>query len=198
MPGWRQRLQTRSPRREEPAQLTTIWGWNTQVTQWFSGWAWGLRYANDIVRAAKAIERPSDPFVRRIAQVEHERNAESVLERMVPLDRFPHVVTVPDSLMNVVIPPHVSFHWLRRLDSAKFARHIGFKPTGMADWWADLKARPDGAELWRQNKYLRGRQPSQLDRYVPLQLFDDAGPVANAHSSFVRCYWGLLGKRKRS
>ena len=133
MPGFKQRFASRSPRRA-PGEETTAWGWNSQVMQWMKGWAWGLQYANNIIQAASAIDGPTNPIVRRLASVQHERNAEKVIESLVPKNRFPDFVDVDNSLVNVIIRPFDSFHWLRNLDPAKFRRHMGMPESGLEEW----------------------------------------------------------------
>ena len=90
--------------------------------------------------------------------------------------------------------PEESFHWLSKLDRKKFERHLGAYAGGMEAWWTALYARSDGPELWERNVYLRGRKPSDLKWYVPLMIFDDAGPVTNNESSYARCYYSITGR----
>ena len=47
-------------------------------------------------------------------------------------------------------------------------------------------ARADGPELMARNQWLQDRSATDLKWYVPLMIFDDAGPVANDASSYAR------------
>ena len=161
---------------------------------WFRGWSWGNRSAKDIIEAAKNVDNPSNDIVKRLARLQHEKNGEQLLQKLVPMDRLPPLTSVADSMIDTVILPHDSWNWYQTLDMAKFKRHLGFREEGMAGWWRKLRETRDGQELWRRNKYLRGRTPDDLNRHVPLCLFDDAGPVAHAHSSFVRCFFSITGQ----
>ena len=37
----------------------------------------------------------------------------------------PTFLSIENSLVDTVIEPHVSFHWLRKLDGDKFRKHLG-------------------------------------------------------------------------
>ena len=92
-----------------------------------------------------------------------------------------------------IVLPHEMMGWLQDTNPAKFEKCLGGKPSGIANWWAELQAQPKGRELWAAHPWLRGRRPKDLSRHLPLMVFDDAGPVSNVSSSFIRCWYSLLG-----
>ena len=193
MVGWRQRLdRSRSP----PRAAHVAWGWTLQICNWMGKWAWGRSKAVSICEDAAAKAKPDGELEKRIAQGARQNghNAERLLESIVPTARLPPTIDVVGSEINTVVLPFDSFHWLRTLNPFKFERHLGAHSSGLEDWWRSLQSRSDGAELWNHNQYLVGRTPSDLKWYVPLIVFDDAGPCSNNDSAYARCYFSITGR----
>jgi hypothetical protein len=166
-----------------------------EVCHWMHKWSKGNSSAADIVRDAAAKDKHEDELVKRIAAgAIHHKDAERLLESIVPASRLPPTISIAASEIDTVVLPYDSFHWLRKLDARKFCWHLGAYVGGMEAWWASLAARADGAELWARNQWLHGRSAADLKWYVPLMLFDDAGPVANDASSYARCYYSITGR----
>ena len=70
---------------------------------------------------------------------------------------------------------------------------MGAKPGGVQGFWENFKSSAAGKRMWRLHPWLQGREPSDLRWHLPLMLFDDAGPVSNISSTFVRCWYSVLG-----
>ena len=159
-------------------------------------WSIGNASAAGIVRGAAAKDKKHmDELVKRIAAgAKHSGNAERLLESIVPTRKLPPATSIVDSEIDTVVLPYDSFHWLRKLVARKLCGHIGAWSGGVEAWWASLMARADGPELMTRNQWLQGRSAADLKWYVPLMIFDDAGPVANDASSYARCYYSLTGR----
>ena len=140
-----------------------------------------------------ACSDTADPIVNRLSKIVHDRNAERCLENLVPMGRPPPFTSGEGSCIDTVIEPYESFYWLRKLDTHKFQKRLGAYSEDMTGWLSKLRAPPDGPELWRRNAFLRCRSPGSLNKYVPLVIFDDAGPVGNDASADARCYYSVTG-----
>ena len=116
-----------------------------------------------------------------------------MVEGILPIGNMPAPKQVRDSMVEWIVLPHEMMGWLQDTSPAKFEKRLGGKPSGIANWWAELQAQPKGRELWAAHPWLRGRRPKDLSRRLPLMVFDDAGPVSNVSSSFIRCWYSLLG-----
>ena len=194
MPGWRQRREaarSRSPRRESGPL-----GFGVELTHWLRNWAWGKSYAVDLVRNANTKVAADDgttcPHIRRLASGTAS-NAERMVESLVPRERFPQMAHVEDSTVDTLMLPCGAFRWLQKLNPRKCAVHFGTRPEGVSDWWAQPAATEEGRSLWRLHPWLQGKTPADLKYHLPLVLFDDAGPVSKANSSYCRCYSSILG-----
>ena len=180
MPGWRQR---REAARSRSPDVHSEWGWSKEVCNWMHKWSWGKSSAAAIVRDAAAKDKIEDELVKRIAAgARHDKNAERLLESIVPTSRLPPTISIASSEIDTVLLPFDSFHWLRKLDARKFRWQLGAYDHGLEAWWAALLARSDGPAMWARHSLLVGRTPAELKWYVPLVIFDDAGPVANDES----------------
>ena len=84
--------------------------------------------------------------------------------------------------------------WVQEHHPRRFKLHFGASDNGVQDFWYGLKSSPSGSLLWEQHPWLRGRTPEDLDHHLPVCLFDDAGPVSNSQSSYVRQLYSILGK----
>ena len=202
MPGFLQRRaneamvdRSRSPNRNVllPRQLRT----------WIESWAWGKCPAIDVVRHGRDwIEdnramRPLDMDHRivRLAKAHaNPGNAERVVSSMVPLAGVPPPVSVPDSAIQLFLPPFDILQWLRRTSPAKFEHHLGASPNGVSEFWRSLRSSASGQELWDSHPWLRGKTPRDLKWHLPLVVFDDSGPFTENNSVFVRCFYSILGQ----
>ena len=118
-------------------------------------WGVGNSSAVEVLRSARTYVRGSggrlvkDKIIMRLAGYRtFEKNAERLLEAMVPEDMLPPILSVgEDSEIDTLLLPEESFHWLRKLDYKKFERHLGAYVGGMEAWWTALYARSDGPEL---------------------------------------------------
>ena len=196
MPGFRQRLsrdgigeRSRSPQH----------GLRPQLKGWVQKWAWGKFSAADVARSADDYveehgRRGTDKNILRLARTcSNLQNAERVVESIVLADDMVAPVAVPDSLVEVIMPPYDFFHWLLRANPLRFKTHLGAKPEGLQDWWTTLKSSAKGEELWAAHPWLQHRCPADLKWHVPLMVFDDAGPVSHTNSTFCRCFYSVLG-----
>ena len=196
MPGFRQKRQAelRAERSRSPEKHCE-WGWAKEICNWMHKWSKGSASASDIVRDAAAKDKHDNELSKRIAAgARHLGNAERLLESIAPVEKLPPTLSIADSEIDTVVLPYDSFHWLRKLNRRKFCRHLGAYDGGMEAWWASLMARADGPELMARNQWVQGRSAADLKWYVPLMLFDDAGPVANNESSYARCYYAVTGR----
>ena len=190
MVGWRQRVQrerSRSPPRE-PVE-------NAQFRRWLHSWAWGGASAAEVVRQARAakVVGTRAPCIDQLLKGSGDiHNAERVLLRMIPHDILQQTI-VEGSCVERVILPRDCFKWVMEKSPRLFQHRLGASPNGVAEWWAQLKASPDGAQLFRCHPWLRGRSPADLAWFVPLAVHDDAGPVSQNSSAFVRNWFSLLG-----
>ena len=170
-----------------------------QKNRWITNWAWGNCSASEVVRSAQAYvedhgTRGIDNDVLRLSKTStNMQNAERVLESILPSDGLIAPVDVPDSSISLVLPPYDLFHWLRTKNAHRFEVHMGGKPGGVQSFWESFKSSAAGKRMWRLHPWLRGREPSDLRWHLPLMLFDDAGPVSNISSTFVRCWYSVLG-----
>lgn len=166
---------------------------------WLSQWAWGTCGAADVVRNAATYvadhePREVDRRVLRLANTAYNiGNAERVIESIVESDRLPATTRVEASLMHEVCLPFTLFHWLRTHNARKFATHLGAQPEGIKAWWEQYFSSDAGREHRRLHPWLRGKTATDLQWHLPLQLFDDAGPVSHTGSTSVRCWFSLLG-----
>ena len=65
---------------------------------------------------------------------------------------------------------------------------------GVASFRKSLRAGPVGAHFWELHLWLQQRSPQDLRFHLPLALFDDAGPISNSQSAYVRQYYSVLGQ----
>ena len=130
MPSWRQRIawstnpvvgeRERSPR-----------GSHNQFSRWLSKWSWGQCSAAEVVRSAQAFvadngSRNIDDKIRRLAKTATNiTNAERVVESVLPLDGMVSTIDIPDSSIQMVLPPFDLFHWLRNASPIRFRNHFG-------------------------------------------------------------------------
>ena len=199
MPGWRQHAD--EGRSRSPARRLGQYG--PELFSWLRSYCWGSIAAAQVVRNADAkVQGDSrrnlrpDRCIQRLANsIRNLGNAERLVNSLMPQSLFPQRLAVPDSLIEIVMPPYAMFHWLRELNPAKFHICFGAKPDGLEQWWQDLRNRPVvGERFWTSHPWLRDRSPSDLKFYVPLMLFDDAGPTTKVHSAYARCFYSPLGK----
>ena len=173
---------------------------DNQIKEWLESWAWGGSPAVDVVNKAHALvldnggSKGLDERVVKLSKTHsNPGNAERVVEGILPIGNMPAPKQVRDSMAEWIVLPHEMMGWLQDTNPAKFEKCLGGKPSGIANWWAELQAQPKGRELWAAHPWLRGRRPKDLSRHLPLMVFDDAGPVSNVSSSFIRCWYSLLG-----
>lgn len=196
MVGFRQKIERAagSERSRSPPKVG-----QHSLTKWLNGWAWGNVPASEMVREAHAYvqdhgRQQVDTNIMKLARTHSSmQNAERVVESILPLDGMPEPMRLADSIIDSVLLPFDLFRWLRITSPAKFETHLGAKAGGVEEWWARFKAQPKGQEMWDIHPWLMGKSPSDLKKHLPLMLFDDAGPVSNTSSSFVRCWYSLLG-----
>ena len=48
--------------------------------------------------------------------------------------------------------------------------------------------------MWELHTWLKSKSPVDLDRHLPLMLFDDAGVTGKSSSAYVRVFYSLVGK----
>jgi len=197
MPGWRQRL-ARDRSRSPPPRDRTALGFGVELTHWLRDWAWGRSPAVDIVRNSAnklaADTRLKCPVIRRLARCKgNEGNAERLVQDIIPRERLPQSTRVEDSTIDTVLLPTTLFSWLQQTNPRKFRIHMGARAGGVSEWWAQLASSVEGQDLWALHPWLRNKTPQDLKWHLPLMLFDDAGPVSKANSSFARCFYSLLG-----
>jgi len=196
MPGHKQKAAWAAARGETKAPRRA----DNQIKEWLESWAWGNTPAIDVVNQAKAHVLDNgqsmgiDERVVKLSKAHsNPGNAQRALEGILPIDNMPAPVKIDDSLVEWVVPPHEMMRWLQETSQSKFEKCLGGKPGGVADWWAEFRAQPKGREMWDAHPWLKDRSPSDLSRHLPLMIFDDAGPVSNTSSSFIRCFYSLLG-----
>ena len=202
MVGWRQRAarsaqgpeassRSRSPLR---GQLPPI------LLRWLQEWAWGGKSAASVAEDAYALiqgRRPQDVHrhVGRLARARgHGQNAQLVLMDALPMSGIFDPIQVPESSVQWVLPPEAVLDWVQDHHPRRFKMHFGATDNGIQDFWDGLMSTPSGRLLWEQHPWLRGRTPEDLDHHLPVCLFDDAGPVSNSQSSYVRQWYSILGK----
>ena len=171
-----------------------------QLHGWLSAWAWGSRSAADVVRDAYNAMADSGrsgvhPLVRRLAQGHSNLgNAERLLRSIVPDRGMPEPVSVQDSIIEWILQPHQLLPWLAAQSPGGFRLHLGGSPDQVEAFWESFLNRPEAAAFRELHPYLRGKNPADLRRHLPLMLFDDAGPVSHVNSSFCRCWYSILGR----
>ena len=196
--GWRQRREadrSRSPRKDVGPL-----GFGIELTSWLRNWAWGKLHGVDVGR--NSVHKMADdaqsnrctcPHIRRLAKTANENDAERKVKSMFPYARYPQEIRIEDSSVDTLLLPSATFRWLQKLNSRKFSTHFGAHPDGVSDWWAQLASTDEGRSLWSLHPWLAGKTPADLKFHVPLVLFDDAGPISKANSSYCRCYYSILG-----
>ena len=124
MPGWRQHAD--EGRSRSPARRLGQYG--PELFSWLRSYCWGSIAAAQIVRNADAkVQGDSrrnlrpDRCIQRLANsIRNLGNAERLVNSLMPQSLFPQRLAVPDSLIEIVMPPYDIFHWLRELNPAKF------------------------------------------------------------------------------
>ena len=136
-----------------------------------------------------------DPRIVRLAKTATNiGNAQRVVESMLPDRGLPEATPIAESSVQFVLEPLGVFHWLRTASPAKFRVHLGAPAEGLEGWWRRFLDRPCAEAFRAGHPWLRGRSPADLRWHVPLVLFDDAGPVSKANSTWCRVWYSLLGK----
>ena len=122
-------------------------------------------------------------------------NAERAVESVLPLTNMVKLIGMEDerSTIQMVLPPFDTFHWLRKTCPLKFKLHFGAQDEGVQSWWQSFRNSTKGKQMWRCHPWLRGKSPRDLACHLPLMIFDDAGPISKTSSSFVRCFYSILG-----
>lgn len=205
MVGWRQRAQGShagggSPARSRtPAPLSST-PLPPLLRRWLFEYAWGDKSAVSVSADAGAYvegteRRRVDPRILRLAQTRsHGQRSRQVIDSILPMDGVLQTLRVPDSAVEHVLLPRTSFDWLQDNHPRRFEVHFGAKEGGVSDWWASLASSTQGQELWQMHPWLRGRTPEDLQYHVPVCVFDDAGPVSNSQSAYVRQWFSILGQ----
>ena len=165
---------------------------------WLRSWSWGQASAAEVIRSAhrhvQDVGRQADARITRLAKTFYSiQNAERAVENVVPTEELPQTISIADSQIDCVLPPFECFRWLKETCPRRFQAHLGAKPEGVADWWVAFKSSMAGRRMWRLHPWLRGKEPQDLRWHLPLMIFDDAGPVSNISSTFVRCWYSVLG-----
>eukprot|EP00974_Lingulodinium_polyedra_P070461 6818551-Lingulodinium_polyedra.AAC.1 len=124
MPGWRQQAAAASSSaarsRSPPGQTaveTPVLG--NQLSAWLFAWAWGRKSASDIVRDAHAyaLDNAAGEIpvpIKRLARTwTNIKNAERVVESLLPKARLVDIDPIADSSVDSVLLPYNTFHWLR-------------------------------------------------------------------------------------
>ena len=105
---------------------------------------------------------------------------------------------VDASCVSEVVLPLDMFAWLSSTNRHMFMMHTGARVEGVASWWSALRSSTEGRTFWTKHPYLRGRTPEELKYHLPLVLHEDAVPIANNHSAFVRSWSSVLGCGKET
>ena len=189
MPGWKQRFGT-DRSRSPPRGLSTT---NT-VKNWLLKWAWGGISAADVVRSAEAFKRDGnkDPAVDRILKGSRSiQNAERAVENLLPSDLV-ESVKLAASAVHEYVPPTNMLHWIQKKSASHLRLRLGAKQGGIASWWRQLLGTTAGPTFWAQHPYLIGRSPEDLKYYLPVVLHEDAVPISEHQSAYVRSWSSLL------
>ena len=163
-------------------------------------WAWGAKSAASMAEDAYAYCEGSDRRVvdRRIQRLAKTKgrgdNAQRLVVGLLPMDGILEPLHIPESSVEWVLLPEVTFQWMQTCCPKRFQLHFGAEEDRVLSFWESLSRSPAGVELWQLHPWLRGRSPQDLRRHVPVVLFDDAGPISNSQSSYVRQFYGILGQ----
>ena len=193
MVGWRQRsapARSRSPRK--PC---------AQLNHWLQSWAWGDIPATEVIRNARAFAKDGfeDEAVSRLnrASGAHDvMNAERALYRVLP-ENLIQITSVPNSSVEVVILPKDTLNWIQTTSPRLFEHRLG-AGQHVEQWWQDLYDQPESRDFWDGHPFLQGRAPAQLANHLPVMVHDDAGPVSQHQSAYVRNWFSLLGKGRET
>ena len=169
------------------------------MSAWLFAWAWGRKSASDIVRDAHAyvLDNSSAQIpvpIKRLAKTwTNIKNAERVVESLLPKADLVDIDPIDASCVDGVLLPYNTFHWLRTKHPRKFCIHMGAPQEGIQGWWEQLAASTAGQQFWQLHPWLKDRCPADLRFHLPLMVFDDAGPVTNSCSTYVRLFYSILG-----
>ena len=152
MPSWRQRIAWST----DPVvgeRERSLRGSHNQFSRWLSKWSWGQCSATEVVRSAQAFvadngSRNIDDKIRRLAKTAANiNNAERVVESVLPLDGMVSTIDIPDSSIQMVLPPFDLFHWLRNASPIRFRNHLGAKEDGVQEWWDGFRGSAQGRRM---------------------------------------------------
>ena len=174
-------------------------GTPSMLRRWLMEWAWGSKSASSVSADARAYcedqgRRNVDHNIQLLDRARgNGSRAQLILENVLPMGGVLEPDRLESSAVEWVLQPHVVLEWLQQHCAAKFRVHFGAEEEGVLSFWTKLRLTTSGQNFWQLHPWLRDRTPEDLRFHLPVCVFDDAGPISNSQSSYVRQWYSILG-----
>ena len=108
-----------------------------------------------------------DSSIRRLANTRGRGDhAQRLVLGLMPMEGIMEPMHIPDSSVEWILLPEMTFHWLQSQCPRRFELHLGADENRVFSFWEALSQSPAGVEFWGLHPWLTGRPPQDLRRHA--------------------------------